>query len=172
MPVSAVSFGEWLSDLPGPPLGPRSTREPARTWGGGVLSDILSDSRPTLRLWCLWFGSHALRRARWSPPVCPPGHVTFPHPVHLPASGELSAHLVAWALRGLWWCWPCGGHLASPLAGPTGLCSGSWGWAGSSIGRWPLPSRRKRGHDVCSQVTGGPRPENAWETVTHLQPTR
>lgn len=163
MPVSAVSFGEWLNDLPAPPRGPGSQSEAmdiARTRPDPVTLE---------RDWCLWFGSHALRRPRWSLLVTACLSST---PCHLPAVshpafGELSACLVTRAPRGPRRCWPCSGRSASPLAGPAGLCSGSRGWArapgalssrwaASSIGRWPLPSRRKHEHGL---FTGHRRPE-------------
>lgn len=160
MPVSAVSFGEWLNDLPAPPRGPGSQSEAT-----GHRSD---SARPGD------FGERLvfvvrLPRAPPAPLVTACLSSTPCHlpPVSRPAFGELSACLVTRAPRGPRRCWPCSGRSASPLAGPAGLCSGSRGWArapgalssrwaGSSIGRWPLPSRRKHEHSLS---TGHRRPE-------------
>lgn len=177
MPVSAVSFGEWLNDLPAPPRGPGSQSEAmdiARTRPDPVTLE---------RDWCLWFGSHALHRPPghcWSLPVCPPHPVTSPlclvpslgssrpawSPGHRGGLGDAGPAVDA---RPRLWLGPLG-FVPVPGAGPEprGLSAHAGLVLRSAGGLCPHEGNT---NTVCSQVTGGPRPENAWETVTDLQPT-
>lgn len=191
MPVSAVSFGERLNDLPAPPLGPGSRSEATGPGGGGGGGGGLSDIAQT----CARRGDFVERlvlvvRPPRSPPAplvtaCPSSTPCHLRPVHRPAVGALSACLSlpgregtegALALLALQWT------PGLALARPAGRCSGSragarapgalsshWAGSPSAGGLWP---HEGNANTVCSQVTGGPRPENAWETLTDPQPTR
>lgn len=139
---------------------------------------------------CLWretgvCGSAPTRSAGpaghcWSLPVCPPHPVTSPlclipplgssrpawSPGHRGGLGDAGPAVDA---RPRLWLGPLG-FVPVPGAGPEprGLSAHAGLVPRSAGGLCPHEGNT---NTVCSQVTGGPRPENAWETLTDLQPT-